>query len=58
MRKELIHFANPLHIFCRLLDAGFSKEIASPLGKIYEHVIYRPLFLWLGLFRTRISNLH
>ena len=30
------HNANPLHIYCRLIDIGFSAEFSRRLGVLYE----------------------
>lgn len=38
------HYFNPLHIYCRLRDAGLSKGKAILFCKIYERLLFKPLF--------------
>ena len=37
------HKANPLHIYCRLMDIGMDKHYATRLCSIYEMDMYKPL---------------
>ena len=30
------HNVNALHVYCRLIDFGFSKSLASKITRIYE----------------------
>ena len=41
--KSIEHSTNPLTIYCRLRDYGFSKRTAKNIGKTYEKFIY-PVF--------------
>ncbi|MFH1488141.1 MAG: hypothetical protein ABII06_04500 [Pseudomonadota bacterium] len=34
------HKTNPLHIYCRLIDIGFSAEVSRRLGILYERHFY------------------
>jgi len=34
------HFANPLHMYCRLMDFGFSSAFSKRLGMFYERYFY------------------
>jgi hypothetical protein len=38
------HFLNPLHVYCRFLDKGISKDFSLSICKTYEIV----LFIWLS----------
>jgi len=46
----LQHTLNPLHIYCRLLDRGLSRQVSARVCLYYEIVIYR----WIA-FLSRIS---
>jgi len=37
---EVQHMLNPLHIFCRLIEKGYSTEIALVVAAIYEEELY------------------
>jgi hypothetical protein len=37
------HRLNPLHLYCRLLDRGISKNLAMSVGKAYELLLFIPL---------------
>ena len=41
MRFRLLveHYSNPLHVYCRLIDIGISKERARSLSIHYERVL-------------------
>lgn len=41
VRRFLQHCFNPLHIYCRLRDAGFSKQTAGRASELYERYVYR-----------------
>jgi hypothetical protein len=43
LKSSLQHVLNPLHVFCRLKEAGFSDQAARRMCKAYERRIYRPL---------------
>ncbi len=43
MGKELKHYLNPLHVYCRLRDGHCPKGIAMFLIKIYEIGLFRPI---------------
>jgi hypothetical protein len=34
------HIANPLHVYCRLIDCGLSEGTSKRLSMIYERYIY------------------
>ena len=39
-RSYLQHRFNPLHVYCRLCDHGFSQNVARRLSSVYER-LYR-----------------
>jgi len=41
MRRQLQHFFNPLHVYCRLQQAGLAEPLARRLCKAYERAVYR-----------------
>lgn len=41
MRCHLQHLFNPLHIYCRLQQAGLAEALARRLCEAYERVFYR-----------------
>lgn len=41
MGLAIKHYLNPLHVYCRLRDAGLSKGAASNLCRIYEEKVFR-----------------
>jgi hypothetical protein len=49
--RELKHYVNPLHIYCRLRDMGIAKGWAMSLCRTYERSIFRPLLLKEALIR-------
>jgi len=34
------HYINPLHVYCRLIDIGLSRENALKITCLYEKTIY------------------
>jgi hypothetical protein len=36
----LQHIANPLHLYCRLLDLGLSMSLSRRIGRFYEKFLY------------------
>lgn len=44
VKKCLQHMLNPLHVFCRLREAGLSSGLARHISRAYEVCVYR-LFL-------------
>jgi len=43
IRLAIWHVFNPLHVFCRLRDAGVRGSVAMRLCRIYERWFYNPL---------------
>ncbi|MDO9632814.1 MAG: hypothetical protein Q7I92_13030 [Humidesulfovibrio sp.] len=41
MRCQLQHLLNPLHLYCRLQQAGLAEPLARRLCKAYERSVYR-----------------
>ena len=41
MTLELQHYFNPLHIYCRMIDFGFSKDFAMSVCRVYESFIFK-----------------
>ncbi|SDK89904.1 hypothetical protein SAMN05660337_1630 [Maridesulfovibrio ferrireducens] len=39
------HYLNPLHIFCRLRQAGLSAIAARRMSTVYEKLLYRMFLL-------------
>ncbi len=44
------HRLNPLHIYCRLVDRGFSRKMSLRITRLYELLFFR----WLD-FLTIVS---
>ncbi|MBU1003932.1 MAG: hypothetical protein KKE73_15580 [Proteobacteria bacterium] len=44
-KRFLQHHLNPLHIYCRLRDAGVRPHLTSRMCVIYERWVYRFLAL-------------
>lgn len=38
LQNYLQHRLNPLHVYCRLVDVGFSQQAARGLCGVYERV--------------------
>jgi hypothetical protein len=66
MRETLVarllsiqHRLNPLHVYCRLLDRGISKNRAMSVGKTYELLVFISLsFLIKTLIYFRLLLTH
>lgn len=43
IRRRLQHLLNPLHLYCRLMDAGWPAPLARGLSRTWEHAVYRRL---------------
>jgi len=43
LRRHLQHILNPLHLYCRLLEAGVTEHLALRLSQAYERTLYRHL---------------
>lgn len=43
LRHRLQHLLNPLHLYCRLLEAGLAEPLARRMSRAYERALYRPL---------------
>ncbi len=41
MRHLLIHYFNPLHLYCRLCDFGLAPNQARRLSGAYERIFFR-----------------
>ena len=41
IRLALEHMLNPLHVYCRLRDMGFSGGPARVVSRTYERSVYR-----------------
>jgi hypothetical protein len=42
-RNAAQHTFNPLHVYCRLADAGAGKKAARRVCTSYERIIYKPV---------------
>ena len=41
MRRSWIqHKANPLHLYCRMIDLGLSAALSRRVGVLYEQYLY------------------
>lgn len=40
-RSHIQHHFNPLHVYCRLRDWGFSYGAARTVSVCYERLVYR-----------------
>lgn len=43
IRSKLQHRLNPLHVYCRLREAGMKDKKAKKVSSLYERLIYRPV---------------
>jgi len=43
LRHRLQHLLNPLHLYCRLLEAGLAEPLARRMSRAYERALYRLL---------------
>jgi len=43
LRRHLQHLLNPLHLYCRLQEAGLTEPFARRLCNAYERALYRHL---------------
>jgi len=43
LRRRLQHMFNPLHLYCRLKEAGLAEPLARRLSRVYERAVYRHL---------------
>jgi len=41
MMNAIQHYLNPLHVYCRLRDAGIAKEKAIHICCLYENLFFR-----------------
>lgn len=53
---DIQHRFNPLHVYCRLIDRGWSKTQCMSICKHYEILIYS-WFGWLTRFAVQICRL-
>ena len=43
LRHQLQHLLNPLHLYCRMKEAGIAEPLARRLSQAYERGLYRRL---------------
>jgi hypothetical protein len=41
LRQRLQHLLNPLHVYCRLVEAGWPAPLARGLSRAFERALYR-----------------
>gem|GEM_PF-6361851 len=41
MMMAIQHYFNPLHIYCRLRDAGIPRKMAGHICCIYENIFFK-----------------
>jgi hypothetical protein len=46
------HRLNPLHVYCRLLDTGLSREFSGQVCQCYEIFLFR----WIARFTHRSTS--
>ena len=49
------HHLNPLHVYCRLVEKGWSKRVSISICKYYEVLIYSWL-AWFSMVAVKISK--
>jgi hypothetical protein len=45
MGSALKHYLNPLHIYCRMRDLGFTKDRAVIICRFYEKTFFKLLLV-------------
>ena len=50
MILTIYHILNPLHIYCRLIDRGFSRNASQRISRCYEATAFQCLTAALSLF--------
>jgi hypothetical protein len=45
MVREIKHYMNPLHVYCRFRDIGMGKRLSSFLCHLYERAIFNRYFI-------------
>jgi len=48
LREDAQHELNPLHVYCRLLDAGVAKDAARRLASWWEVSVWPYLYKPVG----------
>lgn len=43
LRRHLQHLLNPLHLYCRLKEAGLAEPLARRFCQAWERTLYRRL---------------
>ena len=46
MRNFIQHLFNPVHVYCRLMDIGFSSQVAMFILKPYDKA-YTKVMAWV-----------
>lgn len=41
VKSQCLHIANPLHLYCKLVDVGLGKWISCKVCKVYEHTAWK-----------------
>jgi hypothetical protein len=49
------HRLNPLHVYCRLVEAGLNKRLCMPMCKWYQILIYSWL-AWFSVIAVKICG--
>lgn len=55
-KNELMHIANPLHVYCRLMDRGLDRGLSVRCCTVYERTLFRVVRLLVSLTRRKPSN--
>ena len=50
------HYLNPLHVYCRLVERGLSKNLSISICKYYQVLIYS-WFVWFTIVAVRVCRL-
>jgi len=46
-KRDVLHFLNSLHIYCRLRDIGISKNLSKKICRGYEKSVFRLIRIFL-----------
>lgn len=40
-KLSVLHTLNPLHVYCRLVEAGMDKRVGLLFSRLYEKTVFR-----------------
>jgi hypothetical protein len=41
LKLSALHTLNPLHVYCRLVEAGLDRRVGLLLSRLYEKTVFR-----------------